>query len=90
VERYSAGPTKMLHSFVPAVLEATVSFFFDSLEIFSSGCFGISIYLIFSKKGTIRVYDHILSQHTFHIMSVSTKVWPLFLIVSAFSFPILL
>jgi len=29
-----------------------------------------------------------LSQHTFNIMSVSTKFWPFFSIVSAFSFPI--
>jgi hypothetical protein len=33
----------------------------NSLEIFGSGCFGFSTYLIFSKKGTIHVYDRILS-----------------------------
>jgi hypothetical protein len=75
VERYPTEPTKILHSYFVQSLRATVSLFSNALEIFGSGCFGISIYCIFSQKGTILAYDHILSQHTFHIMALSTQVW---------------
>jgi hypothetical protein len=45
-------------------LRATVSS--NSLEIFGNGCFDFSIYFIFPKKGTIHVYDHILSHITMY------------------------